>query len=101
MEVTSGREHGQLGFRSALMIVSDYYGELVITADVNPRWVCCFASMSFLLYIVSELLVGLAAATSNEADTVIAFKSYKALLIVGLVYKCAAGNVVHCQCVAA
>merc|ERR1712210_373836 len=41
-----------LGFGSALMIVSGYYGELVVTGDLTPRWVCWFASMSFFLYIV-------------------------------------------------
>merc|ERR1712025_570814 len=60
-----------LGFGSALMIVSGYYGELVVTGDLTPRWVCWFASMSFFLYIVYELLVGLAAATASEADPVI------------------------------
>merc|ERR1712039_14105 len=51
-----------LGVGSALMIVSGYYGELVVTGDLTPRWVCWFLSMSFFLYIVYELLVGLAAA---------------------------------------
>jgi bacteriorhodopsin len=60
-----------LGFGSALMIVSGYYGELVVTGDLTPRWVCWFASMLFFLYIVYELLVGLAAATNSEADPVI------------------------------
>merc|ERR1711979_114709 len=41
------------------MITSGYYGELVVTGDLTPRWVCWFASMSFFLYIVYELLVGL------------------------------------------
>merc|ERR1712222_162961 len=57
-----------LGFGSALMIVSGYYGELVVTGDLTPRWVCWFASMSFFLYIVYELLVGLKAATDSETD---------------------------------
>merc|ERR1712045_258938 len=48
-----------LGFGSALMIVSGYYGELVITGDLTPRWLCWFLSMGFFLYIVYELLVGL------------------------------------------
>merc|ERR1712190_118678 len=60
-----------LGFGSALMIVSGYYGELVVTGDLTPRWVCWFLSMAFFLYIVYELLVGLAAATNSEADPVI------------------------------
>merc|ERR1712050_232908 len=63
-----------LGVGSALMIVSGYYGELVITGDLTPRWVCWFASMAFFLYIVYELLVGLSAATASEADPAVAGK---------------------------
>jgi len=61
----------KLGLGSALMIVSGYYGELVVTGDLTPRWVCWFVSMCFFLYIVFELLVGLAAATNSESDPVI------------------------------
>merc|ERR1719297_629378 len=61
----------ELGLGSALMIVSGYYGELVVTGDLTPRWVCWFVSMCFFLYIVFELLVGLAAATNSESDPVI------------------------------
>jgi len=57
-----------LGFGSALMIVSGYYGELVVTGDLTPRWICWALSMSFFLYIVYELLVGLSAATNSEAN---------------------------------
>merc|ERR1712178_128107 len=46
-----------LGVGSALMIVSGYYGELTVTGDLTPRWVCWGLSMSFFLYIVYELLV--------------------------------------------
>jgi len=67
-----------LGFGSALMIVSGYYGELVVTGDLTPRWVCWFISMGFFLYIVYELLVGLAAATASEADPQIARKIHTA-----------------------
>merc|ERR1712061_795298 len=63
-----------LGVGSAMMIVSGYYGELVITGDLTPRWVCWFASMAFFLYIVYELLVGLSAATASEADPAVAGK---------------------------
>merc|ERR1712061_251749 len=63
-----------LGVGSALMICSGYYGELVISGDLSPRWMCWFASMAFFLYIVYELLVGLAAATASEADPVIVGK---------------------------
>merc|ERR1712125_47756 len=49
-------------------------GELIVTGDLTPRWVCWFVSMCFFLYIVYELLIGLAAATRSEADPVIAGK---------------------------
>merc|ERR1712113_1307346 len=67
-----------LGVGSALMIVSGYYGELVVTGDLTPRWVCWFISMGFFLYIVYELLVGLAAAPASEADPQIAKKIHTA-----------------------
>jgi len=57
-----------LGVGSALMIVSGYYGELVVTGDLTPRWMCWFISMMFFLYIVYELLVGLSDATNAEPD---------------------------------
>merc|ERR1711965_820211 len=60
-----------LGVGSGLMIVSGYYGELVVTGDLTPRWVCWGISMVFFLYIVYELLLGLGAATSLEGDAVI------------------------------
>jgi len=63
-----------LGFGAALMIVSGYYGELVVTGDLTPRWICWALSMCFFLYIVYELLVGLAAATASETDETIAGK---------------------------
>ena len=64
----------KLGIGSALMIVSGYYGELVVTGDLTPRWVCWFVSMCFFLYIVNELLFGLAAATASESNPAIAGK---------------------------
>merc|ERR1712214_272242 len=60
-----------LGVGSALMIISGYYGELTVTGDLTPRWICWFVSMCFFLYICNELLVGLSAATESEADPVI------------------------------
>jgi len=60
-----------LGAGSALMIASGYYGELVITGDLTPRWLCWFLSMCFFLYIVYELLVGLSASTNEEADPIV------------------------------
>jgi len=63
-----------LGLGSALMIISGYYGELVVTGDLTPRWMCWFLSMAFFLYIVYELLIGLSDATNSESDPVIAGK---------------------------
>jgi bacteriorhodopsin len=70
-----------LGLGSALMIVSGYYGELTITGDLTPRWICWFASMSFFLYIVYELMVGLGDATNSESDPVIKGKIQSAQLM--------------------
>jgi len=64
----------KLGVESALMIVSGYYGELVVTGNLMPRWICWFISMAFFSDIVRELLVGLADATQSEADPAIAAK---------------------------
>jgi len=63
-----------LGAGSALMIVSGYYGELVISGDLTPRWACWFLSMVFFLNIVYELLVGLSDATNAETDPVVQSK---------------------------
>merc|ERR1712151_762404 len=66
-----------LGTQSALMIVSGYYGELVVKGtllDLWPRWLCWFISMYFFKNIVEELLYGLAAATESESDAEIADK---------------------------
>merc|ERR1712151_342943 len=70
-----------LGLGSALMIVSGYYGELVVTGDLTPRWLCWFLSMAFFLYIVYELLVGLSAATNSETDATVKGKIQTAQLM--------------------
>merc|ERR1711948_47236 len=70
-----------LGLGSALMIVSGYYGELVVTGHLTPRWICWLVSMAFFLYIVYELLVGLAEATNSETDEVIKGKIQSAQLM--------------------
>merc|ERR1712084_194529 len=70
-EETFNSKAWTLGLGSALMIVSGYYGELVVTGDLTPRWMCWFLSMMFFLYIVYELLVGLGAATNSETDEAI------------------------------
>merc|ERR1711879_843514 len=80
-EATYNIKAKTLGVGSALMITSGYYGELVVTGDLTPRWICWAASMSFFLYIVYELLVGLSAATDSEADPVIKGKIQNAQLM--------------------
>ena len=53
------------------MIVSGYYGDLVATGDLAPRRFCWIVSLAVFMYIVYELLVCLAAATSAEPDDAI------------------------------
>merc|ERR1711957_738545 len=60
-----------LGVTSALMIISGYYGELTVTGNLAPRWICWAISMCFFLNIVQELLVGLSEATEKETDPVV------------------------------
>merc|ERR1739845_44546 len=103
-EETYNAKAWTLGFGSALMIASGYYGELVATGDLTPRWGCWFLSMMFFLYIVYELLVGLSAATNMEADPVIAGKIKAAQAVVSIqmgycvsdiISKCGVGLVIY------
>merc|ERR1712195_89245 len=73
-DATFSSKAWNLGVGSALMIASGYYGELTVSGDLTPRWVCWAISMVFFLYIVNELLNGLAEATNAETDPVIAGK---------------------------
>ena len=43
-----------LGLGSALGMVRRYYGELLVTGDLTPRWKCWFMSMVFFAYVVSS-----------------------------------------------
>merc|ERR1711997_834360 len=80
-EATFNAKAKSLGVGSALMIVSGYYGELTVTGDLTPRWICWFISMAFFLYIVQELLVGLSEATEQETDRVVKDKIKTAQLV--------------------
>merc|ERR1712223_2202385 len=80
-DATFNAKAKSLGVGSALMIVSGYYGELTVTGDLTPRWICWFLSMFFFLYIVYELLVGLAEATKSESDPVVSSKIAAAQLM--------------------
>jgi bacteriorhodopsin len=70
-----------LGIAAALMIVSGYYGELVISGDLTPRWACWFLSMLFFCFIVYELMVGLSGATDKEEDPLVKGKIKLAQII--------------------
>merc|ERR1712072_1060499 len=60
-----------LGVGSALMIVSGYKGELILSGDLSPRWASWCLSMRFFLYIVYSLMIGMADATNSESDPVV------------------------------
>merc|ERR1712226_1453839 len=64
-----------LGTAAALMIVLGYPGELIIEKqDLGMRWQYWTLAMLPFLYIVHQLLIGLADATSKEADSTISEK---------------------------
>jgi bacteriorhodopsin len=46
-DATYSAKAKSLGLGSALMIVSGYYGELTVTGNLTPRWICWFVSMLF------------------------------------------------------
>merc|ERR1719476_621956 len=73
-DATYSSKAWSLGLGSALMICSGYYGELTVSGNLTPRWICWILSMCFFLYIVSELLVGLREATDSESDPVVRSK---------------------------
>ena len=41
-EATYSAKSKTLGVGSALMIISGYYGELTVSGDLTPRWICWF-----------------------------------------------------------
>jgi len=64
-----------LGAAAAVMIVLGYPGELIIEEkELGTRWFYWALAMLPFLYIVHELLIGLADATSKEADSDISAK---------------------------
>ena len=52
------------------MIAAGYYGELAVTGDLSPHWICWLVSMTLASYLVYELLVGPASATAQERGSV-------------------------------
>merc|ERR1719503_274333 len=55
-----------LGLAAALMIVLGYPGELVMEGDLSVRWTYWAAAMIPFVYIVYELLIGLAEANNKS-----------------------------------
>jgi len=61
-------EAWSLGISSAAMIAAGYPGELVVTGNLMPRFLCFCFSFAIFLYIVKKLLVGLQDAISTETN---------------------------------
>jgi len=57
-----------LGSAAAVMIVLGYPGELIVEGNLGNRWMFWAAAMCPFLYIVNELLFGLAEATASEPN---------------------------------
>jgi len=65
-------EAWSLGFASAAMIAAGYPGELIVTGDLTPRFMCFFFSFMIFLFIVFKLLVGLKSAINTETNPEVA-----------------------------
>merc|ERR1719506_3521318 len=68
MDLSPSRTRGlswQLGIASAIMVLIGYPGE--IADDQKTRWICWSLSMIPFLYVVYNLLVGLAKVAGEEA----------------------------------
>merc|ERR1719440_2695078 len=59
-----------LGVASGLMICIAYPGELVVEGNLGVRWLYWALAICPFLYVVYELLVGMAEATNAESDPV-------------------------------
>merc|ERR1712100_373742 len=60
-----------LGVASGLMICNGYPGELVVEGNLGVRWFFWVVSIIPFLYVVYELLVGMAEATNAESEPVV------------------------------
>merc|ERR1719215_1658896 len=100
-----------LGFAAALMIVLGYPGELIVEGDLGVRWFYWGLAMVPFVYIVYELLVGLADATAKEPDegvkskirlaqivTVISWLTYPVVYVFPMIGFVGAEAVVAIQC---
>jgi len=60
-----------LGVASGLMICNGYPGELIVEGNLSVRWFFWGFSLCPFLYVVYELLVGMATATNAETSPVV------------------------------
>jgi len=106
----ASRKCTTLGTAAALMIILGYPGELIVEGPLDTRWKFWFCAMVPFLYIVFELLVGLAAATASETDeevrrlifqaqwvTVVSWLTYPVVYIFPMLGFAGASAVVHIQ----
>jgi len=61
-------EAWSLGVASFFMIAVGYPGELVVTGNLTPRFMCFCFSFAIFLFIVYKLLIGLTGAIESETD---------------------------------
>jgi bacteriorhodopsin len=100
-----------LGVAAALMILLGYPGELIVTGDLQTRWMFWAAAMVPFCYIVNELLVGLASATNSEPDekvkalvlrsqwvTVVSWLTYPVVYVFPMMGLAGSSTVVAIQC---
>jgi len=99
-----------LGSSAALMIVLGYPGELIVEGNLGARWMYWAAAMLPFIYIIYELLVGLAGATELETDpkvkglirraqvvTVLSWLTYPVVYVFPMIGFSGAGAVVAIQ----
>ena len=57
MELITARQNERVGLRCGFMIVSGYYGELVVTGDFIQRWVCWLSSETTVaVYLAGDVI---------------------------------------------
>jgi len=110
-EAEASQKCWTLGVSSAVMIIVGYPGELIVEGPLATRWICWACALVPFCYIVYELLVGLAGATSSEPNdqvkslifrsqwvTVVSWLTYPVVYIFPMLGLKGAGAVVAIQC---
>jgi len=110
-EAEASKKCVTLGVSSALMIILGYPGELIVEGNLATRWHYWGAAMVPFCYIVYELLVGLAGATSMEPNdkvkalvfrsqwvTVVSWLTYPVVYVFPMLGMTGSSAVVAIQC---